>query len=104
VCTPTPSTFAARDATSITRSRFRGSTGPPSSVVKTSPEFCYWFADRNRSAVWTVRCRRSIATTAGFSGESGPFCCAAEKTGRPSARIDRFRCRTGTLVGWNRPF
>mgnify|MGYP003710125029 CR=1 FL=1 len=68
VCTPTPSTLAAFAATSITRSRLRGSTGPPSSVENTSPEFCHWFADRSRSAVWLVRCLRSIVTTAGLSG------------------------------------
>ena len=35
--TPTPSTPAALAATSMTRNRFRGSTGPPSSVVNTRP-------------------------------------------------------------------
>ena len=68
VSTPTPLTFAARDATSMTRSKLRGSTGPPSSVVNTSPESCHWFAARSRSAAWPALCLRSIDTTAGLSG------------------------------------
>ena len=38
VCTPIPFTPAAAAATSITRSRLRGSTGAPSSVVATQPK------------------------------------------------------------------
>ena len=37
VCAPTPSTPAALAATSMTRRKLRGSTGPPNSVVNTSP-------------------------------------------------------------------
>jgi hypothetical protein len=58
----TPAAFAA---TSITRNRLRGSTGPPNSVVKTRPLSCHWLPARSFSADWPALCLRSIATTAG---------------------------------------
>ena len=68
MCTPTPSTPAAWRPSSITRSRLRGSTGAPSSVVNTSPLSVHWLPARSFSAAWAALCFRSIATTAGDSG------------------------------------
>ena len=42
VCTPIPSTPAFAAAISTARSRLRGSTGPPNSVVNTRPPSVHW--------------------------------------------------------------
>jgi hypothetical protein len=50
VYAPTPSMPALAAAVSTVRRMLRGSTGVPSSVVNTRPEFCHWLAARSCSA------------------------------------------------------
>jgi hypothetical protein len=63
-----PSTPAAFAAFAMTRSRLRGSTGLPNSLMNTNPLSTDLDPARNRSCFCAALCRRSIATTAGFSG------------------------------------
>jgi hypothetical protein len=91
VWTPTSSMSAVLAADSTTRSKLRGSTGPPSSVVNTRRDSVQWSPARSSSSFWVVRCLRSIVTTAGASRTVR----RESSSGRPCSSVGSFRGQSG---------